>query len=55
MKIKRFFLLFFAVIAVGVCSASSEKEDLTKYVNQWLGTGGHGHVCLGAAVPRGLV
>ena len=55
MKIKQFFLLFFAVIAVGVCSASSEKEDLTKYVNQWIGTGGHGHVFLGANVPFGFV
>lgn len=28
---------------------------LTRYVNQYIGTGGHGHVFLGANVPFGLV
>lgn len=36
--------------------ASSEPEaDLVKYVNQTIGTGGHGHVFLGASVPFGMV
>ncbi len=29
--------------------------DYTQYVNPWVGTGGHGHVFLGANVPNGLV
>ncbi len=30
-------------------------KDYTQYVNPWIGTGGHGHVFLGANVPFGLV
>ncbi|MBO5612719.1 MAG: GH92 family glycosyl hydrolase [Prevotella sp.] len=57
MNIKRIIVSLIAII--GLCSSSvaanSQKEDLTKYVNQWIGTGGHGHVFLGANVPFGLV
>ncbi len=27
----------------------------TDYVDPWIGTGGHGHVFLGASVPWGMV
>lgn len=30
-------------------------NDYTQYVNPWIGTGGHGHVFLGANVPWGYV
>ena len=39
-------------MAAGGCSNSSKFTD---YVNPWIGTGGHGHVFLGANVPFGLV
>jgi predicted alpha-1,2-mannosidase len=34
---------------------ASEQEDLTRYVNIRVGTGGHGHVYPGASVPFGAV
>lgn len=34
---------------------SQESEDLTRYVNIRIGTGGHGHLYPGAAVPFGAV
>ena len=39
-------------MAAGGCSHGSKFTD---YVNPWIGTGGHGHVFLGANVPFGLV
>ena len=39
-------------MAAGGCSHGSKFTD---YVNPWIGTGGHGHVFLGAYVPFGLV
>lgn len=35
--------------------ARTAADGLTRYVNQYIGTGGHGHVFLGANVPFGLV
>ena len=32
-------------------SGISENTDLTRYVDPYIGTGGHGHVFLGAHVP----
>ncbi|MDP4187013.1 MAG: GH92 family glycosyl hydrolase [Bacteroidota bacterium] len=34
---------------------SGQKTDYTKYVDPYIGTGGHGHVFLGANVPFGAV
>ena len=39
-------------MSAGGCSHGSKFTD---YVNPWIGTGGHGHVFLGANVPFGLV
>lgn len=36
-------------------SANGTQEDLTKYVNVFVGTGGHGHTFPGATVPFGAV
>lgn len=43
------------LLAAGTCGAAAEDGDLTAYVNPYIGTGGHGHVFLGANVPFGLV
>lgn len=53
---KRFFLLSF-IAALIACAVSpvAAAGGLTRYVNPYIGTGGHGHVFLGANVPFGLV
>ena len=50
---KRFFLTTIALLT-GI-AAFSEGDDFTKFVNPRIGTGGHGHVFLGANVPFGYV
>ncbi|MDR0834513.1 MAG: GH92 family glycosyl hydrolase [Candidatus Symbiothrix sp.] len=45
------FTLLFALLFAGNAFAA----DLTKYVDPRIGTGGHGHVFMGANVPFGLV
>ena len=52
MKLKRVlsFLLLFPIMATAWAA-----NDYTQYVNPWIGTGGHGHVFLGANVPWGYV
>lgn len=52
MKIKSFVTL---LVAVGLFSACSTDENYTQYVDTTIGTGGHGHVFVGANVPFGLV
>ena len=50
-------LLSVALLAVcfGVTAATAATQNLTQYVNQYVGTGGHGHTFMGANVPFGLV
>lgn len=36
-------------------SCKAQRRSLTSYVNQYIGTGGHGHEFMGANVPFGLV
>ncbi|GHV00275.1 hypothetical protein FACS1894159_05710 [Bacteroidia bacterium] len=36
-------------------TAVATDTDYTQYVDQWIGTGGHGHVFMGANVPFGMV
>ena len=45
---------FFLVVLFSVINAFSQK-DYTQYVDPKIGTGGHGHVFLGANVPFGFV
>lgn len=40
---------------VSGCGSGSEPTDYTRYVNPYIGTGGHGHVFLGANLPFGMV
>ena len=48
-----------AVAALTLCmsaiSAFAATPNLTQFVNQYVGTGGHGHTFMGANVPFGLV
>ena len=50
-------LLSVALLAVcfSVTAATAAIQNLTQYVNQYVGTGGHGHTFMGANVPFGLV
>ena len=50
-------LLSVALLAVcfSVTAATAATRNLTQYVNQYVGTGGHGHTFMGANVPFGLV
>ena len=49
-KKKLFALIAFLTVGVGAWA-----QNLTQYVDPYIGTGGHGHVFLGANVPYGLV
>ena len=44
----------FAMVC-GCATESSSNEDFTEYVNVKIGSGGHGHVFVGASVPFGAV
>ena len=46
-------ILTFAIAALSVGAGTA--QQLTQYVDPYIGTGGHGHVFLGANVPFGLV
>ena len=46
--------LFVALLVLG-CTAENSIENYTDYVDPKIGTGGHGHVFVGANVPFGLV
>lgn len=56
---KTFFALFVAGILLYSCDDEQEREvdlqNLTQYVDPYIGTGDHGHVFMGANVPFGLV
>ena len=44
------------VLAFSISSCCNKQDaSLTQYVDQFIGTGGHGHVFMGANVPFGLV
>lgn len=48
--------LFASAILLAACTqAPVESEKLTSYVNPLIGSGGHGHVFVGAHVPFGMV
>ena len=43
------------LLSMSLLNAAAAMPNLTKYVNQYVGTGGHGHTFMGANVPFGLV
>lgn len=47
-------ILSFIVLLLSLNTVSAEDHP-TRFVNTWIGTGGHGHVFLGANVPFGFV
>ena len=48
-------LLTAAALLLGACSQPVADNDFTRFVDPTIGTGGHGHVFVGANVPFGLV
>ena len=48
-------LIFVLLTVVGCMTAAAVNNGLTEWVNPTIGTGGHGHVFLGANVPFGYV
>lgn len=48
-------LLACASVFFAGCETAGQPEDYTVYVNPYIGTGGHGHVFLGANLPFGMV
>ena len=60
MKNDRFTSVFvsvflFALTLIAAHQLSAQTKDYTKYVNPFIGTGGHGHTFPGATVPFGMV
>ncbi|MEO8885432.1 MAG: GH92 family glycosyl hydrolase [Mucilaginibacter sp.] len=55
MRFLRIALFIVLVIAVSFPSSAQKKKDYTRYVNPFIGTGGHGHTYPGAVVPFGMV
>ena len=54
-------IILSAVILLTACTTKTTKDieskitDNTKYVNTFIGTGGHGHTFPGATTPYGMV
>jgi predicted alpha-1,2-mannosidase len=49
---RRFFILLAVVAAF---TSNAQAQELTKFVDPFIGSGGHGHVFVGASVPFGAV
>ena len=52
---KKIFYLFTSIILICCSINAIAQKDYTKYVNPFIGTGGHGHTFPGAALPFGMV
>ena len=49
---------FLSILLTAIClllTVSAQTKDYTKYVNPFIGTGGHGHTFPGATMPFGMV
>ena len=44
-----------SLCAAVLCLAASAQKDYSSYVNEYIGTGGHGHTHVAAMVPHGMV
>ena len=49
------FIAKFLLLVAAVINVAPAQQDYTKYVNPFIGTGGHGHTFPGATVPFGMV
>ena len=54
-NLKRNFVLLLLATGFYTSTNAQQKQELTKYVDQTIGTGFHGHVFVGANVPFGAV
>lgn len=52
---KLLYLTTALLVALSACNVQHSKELLTHYVDPLIGSGGHGHVFVGASVPFGMV
>ena len=52
---KKHFILFAFCLFIFVFNLSAQTKDYTRYVNPFIGTGGHGHTFPGATMPFGMV
>lgn len=52
---KRTLQIFLVAICLAGCSGTETSENFTAYVDPKIGSGGHGHVFVGANVPFGMV
>lgn len=55
MIFKRLISVLLSLLALNMVAANASADGLTQWVNPRIGTGGHGHVFLGANVPFGYV
>ena len=55
MKIKNSIIAFAMLLTACAQQPAQEQEKLTDFVNPLIGSGGHGHVFVGASVPFGMV
>lgn len=53
MNFKPFAIL--GLVLATACATAPKQESLTRFVDPYIGTGGHGHVFMGANVPNGAV
>ena len=54
MRIIKFIVMAVVLVAAASCSFNSQQTDYAKKVNPKIGSGGHGHVFVGANVPFGM-
>ncbi|MBQ8220722.1 MAG: GH92 family glycosyl hydrolase [Bacteroidaceae bacterium] len=52
---KKLYYIGITLLALASCSKPNSQESLTNYVDPLIGSGGHGHVFVGASVPFGMV
>ncbi len=52
---KLYHIFALILLATSACSTKNIEKSLTDYVNPHIGSGGHGHVFVGASVPFGMV
>ena len=56
MKIMKNSIMALALLLTACAQQPAEQQErLTDYVNPLIGSGGHGHVFVGASVPFGMV
>jgi predicted alpha-1,2-mannosidase len=56
-RVLAFLMVMIPALLMGGCSTTTKEaeKDLTVYVDPMIGSGGHGHVFVGASVPFGMV